>query len=214
MIVGGVLLVVVLGALSYVFFQKSPSGSSSSASYTTQVKGAVVTAGKSAATTIDVYEDFLCPICGRFESQNGASIREAIADGKVQVRYRPVAILNDRTDPAGYSTRAANAAICAADAGKYADYHDKLFAEQPEENSAGLTDQELVAKGTDIGLSGGFSTCVTSHRHGGAIDAATLAAAKDPSLRAEGKGFGTPTVLVNGKRVEWRDSDWLTSATK
>jgi protein-disulfide isomerase len=211
-IVGGVLAVVVLAAISYVFFQKGSTGSSS-ASYTTQVQGAVVVAGKSAATKIDVYEDFLCPICGRFESTNGASIREAIADGKVQVRYHPVAILNRGTNPTGYSTRAANAAICAADAGKYADYHDKLFAEQPEENSAGLTDQELVAKGTDVGLSGSFSSCVTGHKHSADVDSATLAAAKDTSLRAEGKGFGTPTVLVNGKRVEWRDSDWLTAVT-
>jgi protein-disulfide isomerase len=213
-IVGGVLLVVVLGALSYAFFQKSSTSSSSSASYTTQVQGAVVIAGKSAATKVDIYEDFLCPICGRFESTDGAAIRQAIADGKVQVRYHPVAILNDRTDPVGYSTRAANAAICAADAGKYADYHDKLFAEQPEENSAGLTDQELIAKGTDIGLSGSFSACVTGHKHSAAVNSATAAAVKDTSIRAPGgKGFGTPTVLVNGKWVKWGDSEWLTSVT-
>lgn len=214
LIVGGVLLVVVLAAVSYVFFQKAPTASSSSASYTTQVKGAVVTAGKAAPATVDIYEDFLCPICGRFESNDGADIRQAIADGKIQVRYHPVAILNRGTTPTGYSTRAANAAICAADAGKFADYHDKLFAEQPSENSAGLTDQELAAKGTDIGLTGSFASCVTGHKHNAAVDAATAAAAKDTSLRAEGKGFGTPTVLVNGKRADWTDSDWLTAITK
>ena len=213
-IVGGVLLVVVLGAISYLYFQKGATGTSSSASYTTQVQGAVVTAGKSAATKIDVYEDLLCPHCARFESNNGAALREAIADGKVQVRYHPVAILNRGTNPTGYSTRAANAAICAADAGKFADYHDKLFAEQPAENSAGLTDQELIAKGTDVGLSGSFSACVTGHKHSSAVDAATATAVKDTSLWGEGKGFATPTVLVNGKRVDLSDSDWLTSATK
>lgn len=215
LIVGGVLAVVILAAISYVYFQKGSTTTGSSASYTTQVQGAVVVAGKSAANKVDIYEDFLCPICGRFESNDGADIRQAVADGKIQVRYHPVAILNRGTNPTGYSTRAANAAICAADAGKYADYHDKLFAEQPEENSAGLTDQELIAKGTDIGLPGSFASCVTAHRHNAAVDAATAAAAKDTSLRADGaKGFGTPTVLVNGKRVEWRDSDWLTSITK
>jgi protein-disulfide isomerase len=215
LIVGGVLAVVILGAISYVYFQKSSTGSSSSATYTTQVQGAVVIAGKSAANKVDVYEDFLCPICGRFESTDGATLRQAIADGKIQVRYHPVAILNRGTNPTGYSTRAANAAICAADAGKYADYHDKLFAEQPEENSAGLTDQELVAKGTAVGLSGSFASCVTGHKHNAAVDAATNAAAKDTSLRAEGaKGFGTPTVLVNGKFVAWRESEWLDAITK
>jgi protein-disulfide isomerase len=212
-VVGGALAVIVLAALSFAYLGKD-AGTASTGGYSTQVQGAVVTAGKSAATEVDIYEDFLCPICGRFEAGSGGSVRAAISDGKVQVRYHPVAILNRATNPTGYSTRAANAAICAADAGKYGDYHDKLFAEQPEENSAGLTDQELVAKGTDVGLSGGFSTCVTGHKHNAAVDSATLAAAKDTSLRAEGKGFGTPTVLVNGKRVDWSDSDWLTSATK
>lgn len=206
------LLGVVLLVLSIKFFPKAPSGSSSSASYTTQVQGAVVTVGKPATTKLDIYEDFLCPICERFESKNGDSLRQAIADGKMQVRYHPVAILNRATNPAGYSTRAANAVICAANAGKYTDYHDKLFAEQPGENSAGLTDQELVAKGQEVGVSGSFSQCVTSKKYSAAVDSATLAAAKDASLRAEGKGFGTPTVLVNGKRVDWTDSAWLTSA--
>jgi hypothetical protein len=56
---------------------------------------------------------------------------------------------------------------------------------------------------------------VTGHKHNAAVDAATNAAAKDTSLRAEGaKGFGTPTVLVNGKFVAWRESAWLDAITK
>src|SRR5262245_13389430 len=87
-IVGGVLAVVVLAVISYVYFQKGgTSASSSDLAYPTQVQGSVVIAGKGSGTTIDVYEDFLCPICGRFESQNGAALAQAISDGKVQVKY-------------------------------------------------------------------------------------------------------------------------------
>jgi protein-disulfide isomerase len=209
-IVGGVLAVVVLAVISYVYFQKDGTPGAASHDYSTQVSGAVVIAGKSAATTIDVYEDFLCPICGRFESKNGAALAEAISSGKAQVKYHPVAILNRATNPTGYSTRAANAAICAADSGKYGPFHDKLFAEQPEEGSAGLTNDELIAKGSAVGLSGSFASCVTSGKHSKQVDAATIAAAKNESLRAEGaESFGTPTVLVNGKIVDWRSGDWL-----
>ncbi|MDQ2706666.1 MAG: DsbA family protein [Actinomycetota bacterium] len=211
-IVGGVLAVVVLGALSFAYFRKVGGGVGPVASYSTQVQGVVVVAGKSAGTTVDVYEDLVCPVCGRFESRDGAVLAKAVEDGKVQVKYHPVAILNRATTPTGYSTRAANAVICAADAGKFAAYHDKLFVEQPAEQSAGLTDEELIAKGTAVGAAGSFAQCVTSGKHSKAVDAATLAAVKDTSLRADGKsGFGTPTVLVNGKRVDWTNSEWLTA---
>ncbi len=212
-IVGGVLVFVVLAALSFAFFREG-SGTTPTADYPTTLQGAVVVAGKSAPTTIDVYEDFLCPICARFESKYSADLGQAIAAGKVQVRYHPVAILNRATTPTGYAGRAANAAICAASAGRFPAYHDKLFSDQPAEGSAGLTDQELIAKGEELGIGGGFAQCVTSGKNLKAVEAATNAAAKDASLRAEGRGFGTPTVLVNGKRVDWSDGDWLDGITK
>jgi protein-disulfide isomerase len=211
-IVGGVLAVVVLGVISYFFFQKDGSTPTIGASdIPTKVQGVVVTAGKAAPVTVDVYEDFLCPICGRFESNFKGDMAKAISAGKIQVKYHPTAILNKLSNPAGYSTRAANAALCAADAGKFSDYHDKLFAEQPAENSPGLTNAELIAKGQEVGVAGSFAQCVNAGKYNKQIDAATAAAVKDTSLRQPGgKGFGTPTVLVNGKWVDWRDGAWLT----
>lgn len=210
-IVAGVLAVVVLGAISYVFFQKDGSTpSAAAADYPTKVQGVVVTAGNAAPVTVDVYEDFLCPICGRFESNYKSDMSKAIEAGKIQVKYHPVAILNKLSTPAGYSTRAANAALCAADAGKFHAVHEKLFAEQPAENSAGLSNAELVAKGQEAGVGGSFGQCVNAGKYNKQIDAATAAAVKDTALRQPGgKGFGTPTVLVNGKWVDWRDSSWL-----
>lgn len=213
-IVGGVLAFVVLGALSFAFFRTDDSGAKTT-DFPTTLQGAVVVAGKAAPTTIEVYEDFLCPICARFESKYGADLAQAVAAGKAQVRYHPVAILNRATDPPGYAGRAANASICAAAAGKFPAYHDKLFTDQPAEGSAGLTDQELIAKGQELGIGGNFAQCVTSGKNIEAVKNATNAAAKDVSLRAEGaNGFGTPTVLANGKRVDWSDGDWLANVTK
>lgn len=211
-IVAGVLAVVVLGAISYVFFQKDGSTPGVvAADYPTKVQGAVVIAGKAAPVTVDVYEDFMCPICGRFESNYKSDMAKAIEAGKIQVKYHPVAILNRFSTPAGYSTRAANAALCAADAGKFHAYHDKLFTEQPAEGSAGYTNAELVAKGQEVGAAGSFAQCVNSGKYNKQVDTATAAAVKDPSLlpATGAKGFGTPTVLVNGKWVDWRNSSWL-----
>lgn len=184
------------------------------ANYPTRVHGAVVTAGNPAPHTLDIYEDFLCPICGRFEANYGNDIARAINQGKIQVRYHPVAILNRSTNPTGYSLRAANAGVCSAAEGFFPAYHAKLFAEQPAEGSAGLTDQQLITMGQQVGAPAGFAQCVTSHKYVKAVAAETTRAIDDASLRAPGaSGFGTPTVLADGKQVNRSDDDWLNKLT-
>jgi protein-disulfide isomerase len=211
-----VVVLVIAGLAAWgVSMMRGGSDTVVAANYSTTVQGAVVIAGKPAANTVDIYEDLLCPICGRFEANYGGDVTKAINDGKIQVRYHPVAILNRATNPTGYSLRAANATICAAESGVFAAYHEKLFAEQPREGSAGLTDQELIAKGQQVGAPASFAQCVTSGKHNQAITNETLRAARDTSLRAAGStGFGTPTVTVNGKRIELTDDQWLTNIAK
>ena len=215
-IVVGVLVAVVL--VVWGVFQFSGGGSTTpvAGTYTTTLQDSVVVAGKAAPTTVDIYEDFLCPICGRFESSDGADITSAINAGKIQVRYHPVAILNRATNPTGYSLRAANAGVCAAEGGVFPAYHDKLFAQQPSENSAGLTDQQLIDMGTQVKAPATFANCVTSGKYSKAVTAETSRAAKDTSLRAAGaSSFGTPSVTINGKRAEpLSDGNWLTNVTK
>ncbi|MET0419107.1 MAG: DsbA family protein, partial [Actinoplanes sp.] len=42
---------------------------------------------------VDVYEDFMCPICHEFENQSGATLQQLVTAKKVTVRYHPIAIL-------------------------------------------------------------------------------------------------------------------------
>jgi protein-disulfide isomerase len=211
-------VLVVAGLIGWtISMVRSSSQTQVAATYTTAVQGAVVVAGKQAANTVDVYEDFLCPICGRFESNSGGDLTKAINDGKIQVRYHPVAILNRATSPTGYSLRAASAAICAADAGFFPAYHKQLFADQPAEGSAGLTDQQLIDEATKAGATppASFNQCVITGKYKLAVTNETSRAAKDASLRSPGStGFGTPTVMVNGKKADLSDDTWLTSITK
>lgn len=214
-IVVGVLVVVVLAGWAVVSLRSNSSSDSSSASYTATVQGATVVAGKPAANKVDVYEDFLCPFCKAFEARDGGKMSQAIDDGKIQVVYHPVDILNRNTTPTGYSLRAANASLCAAEAGVFAQYHQKLFAEAPSEGSAGLSNQDLIAKGQQVGAPGSFAQCVTQGKFNKAVSGETLRATKDPSIRAEGSdGFGTPTVIANGKFADISDDSWLTNLTK
>lgn len=95
---------------------------------------AIVVVGQdSAPVTVDVYEDFLCPACQRFEQLWGERVRMELTSGTIRVRYHLVNLLDDRSDPPGYSLRAANAALAVADVApeKFLDYYQSLFAAQP-----------------------------------------------------------------------------------
>jgi protein-disulfide isomerase len=209
-IVAAVLAVVVVAGLAVYFLRGS--NTAAAPTYTASRSAAVVTVG-SGPVVVDVYEDFLCPICERFEERYGTDIATAVGANQVTVRYHPIAILDERTTPKGYSTRAANAALCATDAGIFPAYHKKLFDSQPAEGSAGLTNDELIAFGTDLKAQGDFAGCVNGAGNASAITAETEKAAATPALQTDGQ-FGTPTVAIGGKKIDLNDSGWLQNAIK
>jgi protein-disulfide isomerase len=178
--------------------------------YAAKADGAVVTAG-TGPVVIDVYEDYLCPACERFEERYGNEITTALNEGKITVRFHTIAILDSLSTPEGYSTRAGNAALCAVPAGIYPRYHGKLFDEQPAEGSAGLSKDELVAFGTELGAQGDFAACVQGDTHVDAVAAETKKAAGDTALQTNGR-FGTPTVAIGGKKIDLNDTSWLQKA--
>lgn len=206
--------VVVVFALvvgGFVLWQRSGAQEPAvAATYPVAVDGAVVTAGNG-PVVVDIYEDYLCPVCERFEERYGQDITTALNEGKVTVRYHGIAILDQLTDPVGYSTRAANASLCAAGAGIFPGYHEKLFAEQPAERSSGLTDEQLVAFGTELGAPADFATCVTNGTNAALVAPSTDAAAANPDLQTDGQ-FGTPTVAIGGKKIDLNDTSWLQTA--
>ena len=189
------------------------------ADYPVELADGVVVAGKdSAKLTVDVYEDFLCPACGTFERRDGAAIEDALTAGEVKVRYHVVNILDNLSNPPGYSTDAGNAALCAAQAGKFPAYHASLFANQPREGGRGFTDDQLVKLGRDVGITGqDFESCVRNGTHDGTVRSGTDAASADESLQRSypdgRRSFGTPTIVIDGEIVDVGNSSaWLTDA--
>lgn len=149
----------------------------------------------SGPVTIDVYEDFICPICREFEQRAGGTLDQLIAQGKVRVTYHPVAFL-DRFSSTEYSTRSSAASGCAAQSGKFREYAKALFDRQPPEGGAGLSDDELVNVATSIGLAGdSFRNCVRENTFKKWTEHVTEEAARAGVN-------GTPTVLVAGKQVQ------------
>jgi protein-disulfide isomerase len=178
--------------------------------YTASADGAVVTAG-TGPVVIDVYEDYICPSCERFEERYGNEITTALNDGRLTVRFHTIAILDEQSNPPGYSTRAANAALCAVPAGIFPRFHKKLFDEQPAEGSAGLSNEQLIEFGTELGAQGDFAGCVQGNSHAEAIEKETGRSTNDPALQTEGR-FGTPTVAIDGKKIDLNDTNWLQNA--
>ena len=65
---------------------------------------------------VTLTEDFQCPVCRNFEQGSGAFLEGLVEHGDITINYRPISFL-DRSSTNGYSSRAANAAMCVLDAG-------------------------------------------------------------------------------------------------
>ncbi|MET9227209.1 thioredoxin domain-containing protein [Lentzea sp. NPDC003310] len=230
-VIAGIAVVAVLAVavIGYVVFQQMKPDTSTTdaiplapADHTISApavrEGNTVLVGKDTATvTVDVYEDFLCPICGTFEKTYGTDIKKAVEDGKVKIRYNILPMLNRLSSPEGYSTDSANAALCVADDGKFNAFHAALFAKQPEEGEAGYTKDQLIKLGKEVGVtSATFESCVQNQTYKSQLDELMSKTSNDPALRdpESGRFRGTPSVAANGKLVDLDNKNWLADLTK
>ncbi|MFC8799114.1 DsbA family protein [Promicromonospora sp. NPDC057138] len=172
------------------------------------------------AKTLDVYVDFMCPICGQFEQLNGASITEMREAGDVTLVVHPISILDRMSDGTEYSTRAASAAAWVADQApkQFSAFHDAMFASQPEEQTPGLSDEQIAQIAEQAGVPADVAAGITDGdaraTFGEWVEASTEVATSDPDLANPQTGqFGTPTVLIDGERFDgWQATGALTQA--
>jgi protein-disulfide isomerase len=143
---------------------------------------------------VDLYGDFICPACKAWEEANGAVIDNALATNKITLVFHPVAFL-DGASSTRYSTRSSAASGCAAEGGKFKEYADALYENQPPEGGAGLSDDELIRVGGTVGLADpDFAECVRDGTYKPWTEHVTEAAS------ARGVTV-TPTIFVNGKEI-------------
>ena len=62
----------------------------------------------SGGVVVDLYFDFMCTGCGRFDRTNAADLATLAAEPGVTLVYHPVSILDRYSQSTAYSTRAAN----------------------------------------------------------------------------------------------------------
>ncbi|MFE2587045.1 DsbA family protein [Streptomyces sp. NPDC059378] len=149
-----------------------------------------------AKSTLTVWEDFRCPACKAFEAAYRPTIHELTDAGQLKVEYHLATLIDGNMGGSG-SRRAANAAACAQDAGKFTAYHDVLYENQPEETQDAYADNakliELAGKVDGLDTPE-FRKCVEQGTHDSWV-------VKSNEAFQAGKFGGTPTVLLDGKNI-------------
>lgn len=149
------------------------------------------------APVLELWEDFQCPACGALEVANGAGIAKLAEEGSIQLIYRPTAFLDNNLGNDS-SHRAIAAWGCAIDAGITKEFHASVYANQPEVEGSGWTDEVLIGFGSTAGLADAdleaFTQCVS--------DGTYLAwAANTTDQFYTNQIPGTPSGFLNGEPV-------------
>jgi protein-disulfide isomerase len=134
-----------------------------------------------AKVTIVEFSDFECPFCSRAE-ESVNKVMEQYA-GKVRLVYRHYPLPFHAN-----AAKAAEAAACADDQGKFWEMHKVLFANQQK-----LGVEDLKAHAAAIGLdTAKFAACLDGGSKKAVIDA-------DQKAGTEAGVSGTPAFFINGK---------------
>ena len=134
-----------------------------------------------APITIVEFSDFQCPFCKKGEP----TLKGLLAkyDGRVKLAFRDFPL----TEIHGQAEKAAEAARCAGEQGKFWEYHDTLFADQSE-----LDEASLIGRAQNLKLNeSAFQSCLTSGKFKPGIEADR----KDGNRVGVG---GTPAYFING----------------
>ncbi|WP_435198682.1 DsbA family protein [Janibacter sp. GS2] len=151
------------------------------------------------APVVDVYEDFRCPACKQFEASSGQTITELAEDGTIRLRVHLMTLIDNNTGGES-SAVAGSSAICAADQGKWTEFHEALFALQPPTETAdGFPESAYPQAAEAAGLSGDaldeWQQCTDDTTY---VD--YVQGVDDASVKAGIKG--TPTVKVEGTTLD------------
>jgi len=146
--------------------------------------GSATTGPKDAPVVIIEFSDFQCPYCRRAESSL-TEVRKEYGN-KVRTVYRDYPLpIHD------HAMKAAEAARCAEEQGKFWPFHDELFNDQSKLDDAGLK-----ASAAKIGLNTKqFDDCLDHDKYADQIK-------KDEAYGASVGVHGTPAFFINGRFLD------------
>jgi protein-disulfide isomerase len=138
---------------------------------------------KDAPITIVEFSEYQCPFCARVNpTLKGLEQKYA---GKIRIVYKDFPLQNHAQAP-----KAAEAAHCAGEQGKYWELHDRLFANQQQ-----LQVPQLKQHAGAIGLNqAAFDQCLDSGKHAAIVK-------EDVDYGGRMGVASTPTLYINGRLV-------------
>lgn len=166
--------------------------------------GAIVIGDPEASNVVEVYVDYQCPYCQRWEQEIGEVLAQKALDpgSDVQIKQYNLAFLGETSptlEQPGSSARAASAALCVLEGegpAAFASFNAQLFViADPNRSSVQFQTPELSQLAVNAGASAPTIACIESERHVSFVALSTQ------------NGFtrgvqGTPTVIVNGRTLD------------
>jgi protein-disulfide isomerase len=142
---------------------------------------------RDALISIIEYSDFECPFCKRFYKTPKQLVENN--DGLVNSVFRHF--------PLGFhdplATQQALASECAADQGKFWEYHDEIF--ERTNSNIGMEESELAVIAKDLGLNTAtFNSCLDSQKHIAEVQA-------DMKSGADAGVTGTPGNIIRNNKT-------------
>ena len=215
-IAGIALAVIMVGGTLAAFLPtaSNPTNSSNSSSnnqnpneiiqklYNPVVQNASALGSNTADITIIEFADYQCESCAKFNREVRDDIlRNFVNTGQVRFLFKDFIVNNDMptatpiVDEA--SILAAEASYCAAEQGKYWEYHNKLYQNAEGENTQWVTIDNLkqIANNAGVGDLMQFSDCLESHKNSKTVNE------NDNLARSIGLQ-STPTFILLSNRTQ------------
>ncbi len=149
-----------------------------------------------APVTLEVWEDFQCPVCARHSLEvEPFLVGTYVRDGVLRIVHHDLAFLGSG-GAEDESVGAASGAVCATRQHAYWAYSHWVYANQAGENAGGFLPERLrsiaAASGVDANA---WDACVS--------DAAVRQQVADSTATGMGQGVNsTPTMYLNGTRID------------
>lgn len=139
-----------------------------------------------APVAVVVFSDFQCPYCSRIKPVLDEVLKKNPETVKVVFKHFPLTSIHQEAEPA------AKAAIAAQEQGKFWEMHDALFAAS---SSGSLNSASMEKAAADLGLNmEKFKADMSSETTKQKLE-------KDVSAARMAEVGGTPTLFVNGRKV-------------
>ncbi|MCL2735805.1 MAG: DsbA family protein [Propionibacteriaceae bacterium] len=169
------------------------------------------TTTKPGAVVVDEHLDYQCPYCDLVDRSYGSTFRTLAQQGDIVLHVHIRSFLDSNLKNTS-STRAAVGSTCADVVGAFIAYHETVFANQPEKEGTGYTDDQLrVQFPAAAGITGNdlttFQQCFDTQKTLPYVQAMEQVNATSTTINGASQAppGGTPAFYVNGKQLLFSD---------